>query len=196
MIIRAISKSTIMALTVEEIKDHLRVDSTYENDLIHALSQGVELQAENKTRRALSRTQYEITLDDFPSATDAIDLPFPPISTVTADVIITYFDETSGNSTTLPATCYTIDYKSEPGRVYPSYDNEWPEVWDVRNAVTITYYSGYSTCPEPIKTWMKLQIGAMYENREAMSITNLNSVPLARPFLDGILDPYILPEVY
>jgi uncharacterized phiE125 gp8 family phage protein len=196
MIVRVASHSTGVILTLGEIKEYLRIDYTHEDELLRAMIQSAKEQAENKTRRSLSRTQYEITLDDFPGDTDVINLPFPPLSTVSSDVVITFLDETSGNTTTLPATCYTVDWKSEPGRVYPSYDNEWPDEYDVRNAVTITYYSGYSTCPEAIKSWMKLQVGAMYENREAMTITNMNSVSLSRPFLDGMLDPYVFPEAY
>jgi uncharacterized phiE125 gp8 family phage protein len=196
MIIRVASHTTQTILKLGEVKEHLRIDYTHEDELLRSMIEASKEQAENKTKRSLQRTQYELTLDDFPYTTNAISLPFPPLATESSDVVITYLDETSGNTTTLPATAYTVDWKSEPGRVYPSHDNEWPDVYDVRNAVTITFYSGYSTCPEAIKTWMKLQVGAMYENREAMSMTMQNSVSLPRPFLDGMLDGYILPEAY
>jgi uncharacterized phiE125 gp8 family phage protein len=195
MIIRTISNTTGMALSVQEVRDHLRVDSTYENELLTSMSVAAELLAENKTRRALTQKQFELTLDDFPGATDAIPLPFPPLSASATDVTITYLDESSGNSTTLAATCYTVDYKSEPGRIYPTYGNEWPDVYDVRNAVTITYYSGYSTCPAPVKTWMKMRVGDMYEHRESM-VEGRSIEKLGRSYVDGLLDPYIMPEVY
>jgi uncharacterized phiE125 gp8 family phage protein len=196
MIIRVASHSTQKILTLAEVKEHLRIDYTHEDELLRSMIEASKEQAENKTKRSLQRTQYELTLDEFPYSTVAISLPFPPLATVSSDVVITYLDETSGNTTTLPATAYTVDWKSEPGRVYPSYGNEWPEERDVPNAVTITFYSGYSTCPESIKSYMKLQVGAMYENREAMSMTMQNSVPLSRPFYEGLLDGFILPEAY
>ena len=195
MITRISSDSTALPISVEEVKEHLRIDSTYENQMFRSMVQAVGLIAENKTGRSLVQREYELLMDDFPGDTDAITLLFPPLSASSTDLTITYLDESSGDSTTLPATAYTVDYKSVPARVYPAYDNEWPDnVRDVRNAVTITYRSGYATCPEPIKSWMKLQIGAMYENREAVVPVNMNK--LSRPFYDGLLDGYVLPEVY
>ncbi len=193
--VRISSDTTKLALSVEETKEFLRVTSTDENQLIRAMSKSAEVLAETKTRRGLVQKQYEMVLDDFPGDTDAIELLYPPLSASAGDVVITYLDESSGDSTTLPATAYTIDYKSEPGRVYPSYDNEWPDVRDVRNAVTISYYSGYSTCPEPIKAWMKLRIANMYEQRQP-TIDGRSISDLGRDYVDGLLDPYVLPEIY
>lgn len=194
--IRISSDTTVRALSVEEAKDYLRVTSTAENEVIRSMIKSAEDIAETKTKRGLCRRQYELILDDFPGDTDAIELPYPPLSATVADVVITYLDETSGNSTTLPATAYTVDYKSEPGRVYPSYDNEWPDnVRDVRNAVTIAYYSGYSDCPETIKSWMKLKVAGMHEYRQP-SIDGRWITDLNRDYVDGLLDPYILPEIH
>lgn len=195
MITRISSDSTVLPLSVAEVKEHLRIDSTYEDELVRSMTKAVTLIAENRTGRALVQREYEMLMDDFPSSTEAITLLYPPLSATSGDLTITYLDETSGNSTTFPATAYTVDYKSEPARVYPSYNNEWPDnVRDVPNAVTITYRSGYSTCPEPIKSWMKLQIGVMYENREGIIPINMNK--LSRSFFDGLLDGYALPGVY
>lgn len=194
VICRIASNTTALPVSVGEVKDHLRVDSTYDDVVIRSMIiSGAEL-AENKTDRSLTVKQYEITLDDFPGDTYAIPLLYPPVSSSAVDVVITYLDESSHESTTLPATCYTVDYKSLPNRIYPASTNEWPDVSTRTNAVTVTYYSGYSTCPEPIKTWIKMYVGALYENREG--IINQNQNRISRPWLDGLLDPYVVPQVY
>jgi 4-hydroxy-3-methylbut-2-enyl diphosphate reductase IspH len=113
-------------------------------------------------------------------------------------------DESSGDSTTLAATAYTVDYESEPPRVYPSKNNEWPDTYDARKAVQIQFKAGYvlvgiaatASTPEPIRQWIKMRVGSLYENRESMTITNLSFVTQTHSNFDGLLDNYILPEVY
>jgi len=108
---------------------------------------------------------------------------------------VTYIkDTTVGDTTTVGSTVFTIDNNSEPGRIYPSYGNEWPsDVRDERNAVTIQYVSGYSTCPEEIKNWIKMRVADMYENREGLTPEQIYRIP--RTYIDGILDPYTIPTI-
>jgi uncharacterized phiE125 gp8 family phage protein len=47
--------------------------------------------------------------------------------------------------------------------------------------------------PEGVKSWMKLAIGTLYENRESVTVdTRITASELPIEFLDGLLDPFRL----
>jgi uncharacterized phiE125 gp8 family phage protein len=189
-----------------DIKHHLRLSTvdTGEDALLGNYITVARKMSENKTHAICLPQTWKMTLDTFPGATDVITFPFYPLSSTVGEVVITYMDESSGDSTTLAATAYTVDYESEPPRVYPSPDNEWPETYDARKAVQIQFKVGYplvgvgtsASTPDPIRQWIKMKVGALYENRESMTITNLSYVNQPHSNFDGLLDNYVMPEVY
>jgi hypothetical protein len=155
---------------------------------------------ENMTKRAFVPQTYQLIMDGFPS--EGFELPIAPLSTNSTDVTIFYVDS-SGSTITLASTMYVIDSYSEPGFIAESYNNEWPDTYDQINAVMVQYITGYaittavglpdaSSTPEPIKTWIKMRVGQMYEFREPIIIGTIMS-DLKRDFVDGLLDPYRLP---
>lgn len=203
MPLKRITEPTARCLTVAECKDFLRIQGTTAEDvLIEGFIKAAENYCENYTKRALRRQQWELRLDDFNGIDDPIELPRPPLSTASTDLVVSYVeDTTAGNTTSVASTLIDIDYYSEPARIFPSYDNEWPDdVRDERNAVRITYYSGYSNTavmPQDIKHWLLLRVGAMYEHRESLMAGNWanQTVELPRNFVDGLLDPYVIMDV-
>jgi len=198
MILTISSRSTALPVSIAEVKDYLKIEYDEEDLIIKTLIVAARDLAENITKRTITPTSYVGYIDKFPNSTVSwISLPKPPLSTASSNVVITYVeDTTAGTLTTWDATAYTVDFVSEPARVYPSYDNSYPtNVRLQRNAVSIAYKAGYSTVPEPIKTWMYLRVSVLYEYRnpiiEGRSVENLK-----RGLYDGLLDPYILPEVF
>jgi uncharacterized phiE125 gp8 family phage protein len=166
-------------VTITEAKLHLKVDGTDDDNLITALIKAARMQAENETRRALITQTIDVYLDAF-----ADEILLPPITAVTA---ITYTD-TAGATQTLASNQYAVDIYSEPARVVPAYDVTWPETREQNNAVKIRCTAGWANAaavPEAIKSWMLLQIGHWYANREA---AGARLDPL--PFIECLLDPY------
>ena len=195
------SISTAEPVTVDEAKSHLRIQTTVDDDLLDAYITAARQMAENHLKRALLDTQWELTIDDFYSS--HIELPRgAPLSTKSTEVVVSY-TKTTGDTTTLSDTCYTVEYRAEPGFVRLNYGLEWPtDVQDSAGAVRIVYRSGYtsavagdSNCPEAIKTWVKVRVGQMYEYREPL-LDGQNVVrEIPRDFVDGLLDPYRLMKV-
>ena len=177
-------------VTVAEVKTHLRIDSTADDVLLGLYITAARQAAEEITKRALVNTKWELTIDALDA--DKIALPRPPLSTLSTEVVITYTKST-GDTTTVGTTAYAVEPRNEPGFIRLAYDSEWPsDVQDSEGAVRITYRSGYTTsnpAPEPIKHWIKMRAGAMYENREPL-ITGVSQTDLNRDFVDGLLDPY------
>lgn len=195
-----VGQTTVEPVTVAELRTYLRMestDSTAEDLLLGSYITASRRLAENITKRALVASTWQVIIDNWASDTAIVDLPRAPLSTSTAAVSITYVqDTTAGTSTTVPSTAYAIDFNSEPGRVYPSFGNEWPtnSVREQPNGVTIQYASGYTTTnliPEPIKIWIQQRAAGMFENREPL-ISGITITELPRNFIDGLLDPYVI----
>jgi uncharacterized phiE125 gp8 family phage protein len=202
MALRLLSESTVLPVSIPEIKSHLRIStaSTVEDALLTAMIQSAKAIGENLTKRAFVPQTYQYVLDGFPN--EGLELPIAPLSTKSTNVTIYYIDE-AGSTITLASTMYVVDSYSEPGFVVPSYDNIWPDTRDQINSVMIQYVTGYvvttavglpdvPTTPEPIKTWIKMRVGQMYEYREPL-ISGALIADLKRDFVDGLLDPYRLP---
>jgi len=200
MPVRVLIAATGEPVSVDDVRTHLRIESTEEDYLLLSYITAARLYAENYCRRSFMPQTFRLSIDTFP-ASGLIELPFAPLSTNSTDVTITYADS-SGNSTTLSSTYYTVDYQSEPGRIILNKDLDWPDTYGHYLDVSITYKSGYpldanstgGTCPGAIKQWILMRVGQMYEHREPV-LVGQNFSYLQRSFVGGLLDPYVLPEI-
>ena len=76
-------------------------------------------------------------------------------------------------------------------------DNEWPDTYDARKAVQIQFKAGYvlvgvgttASTPDPIRQWIKMRVGSLYENRESMTVTNLSFTKQPYNSFDGLIRP-------
>lgn len=181
-----------LAVSLDEAKQHLRVQIAEDDALISRMIRAACGMAEMATRRALTEQSLELTMDIFPEmygAPLAIMLPRPPAMAVDA---VIYYDQ-DGSRQLVRSADLVLDSASEPAYLMPDIGLGWPKVQRRMNAVTVRYRAGYadrSMVPEPIRQWILLQLGAMYENRESIVAgTTMSAMPTA--FVDGLLDPYI-----
>jgi len=205
-----LSSATGQPITVEEVKQQLRIESTLDDQLIESYIDISRRLLENKLGRTLLPTQYKLILPTFPqNSTFPIDLPKPPLLSATCSTVptstsvcIMYYEDSTilNKSTYVAATAYAVDTGELYPKVYPVRDNEWPSTvsTDKHDNVQITYWAGYPSrdkVPEPLKHWMKMKVGALYEIREAFSMRDYNPNRLEHEFFDGLLDPYIVIKV-
>jgi len=144
-----------------EMKLHLRVDSTDEDDLISQMMLAATDWAENFQCRTYISRERTMQLDAFQLL---IRPPYAPL--VTVDSIV-YVDD-NGTEQTLAAAYYRVDTGKEPGRITEAYNYYWPTTRNVTGAVTITYTSGYglaAAVPEDIKAAIKMIVHHLYVNR-------------------------------
>jgi len=172
-------------VSLDEVKLHLRLDAgTIEDTLLSSLISTARQYCESFQRRAYLTQTWELWLDAFP-VIDHIDVPLPPLQTVTS---IKYYD-TANTEYTLAGSVYFTDAKSQPGRISLNYGEGWPST-ALRpvNAVCITFVCGYGAAADavPVKSLyaMKLLIGHYYENREAVSQSQLYPAPMS---IDALL---------
>jgi len=175
-------------ITASEAKasPSLRVATATDDTDIGVLIATARDMAETITRRAFVTQTWEYVLDGFP--TGGIVLPLPPLQSVTS---IKYID-TNGTQQTLDALLYAVDTDSEPGLVVPAYGESWPSTRDEVNAVRVRFVAGYGDAadvPAAIKTWIKMRVGTLYDNPQALVVgQTVMNVP--RDFIDGLLDGY------
>ena len=163
-------------ITLAEARDQASVDSDVDDALINSYIKAARIYATNINGRGMARATYTLTAPRFP--TEFI-LPRPPFSTVTS---IKYYD-TNGTQQTLADTVYSVDTGSEPGRVVLAYNQSWPTIRDVYNAVQVVYVSGYASAaavPENFKQAMRMLIAHWFEYREPIIVGGaVSNVPLS-----------------
>jgi uncharacterized phiE125 gp8 family phage protein len=166
-------------VTLDEMKDHLRVTHTDDDQYISALCLAATSWAEKFQNRTYVKRPRVMVLDKFQPVIRPL---YPPFISVTS---IEYVD-LDGDSQTLAASQYRVDTITEPGRITEAYEVTWPDTRTITNAVTITYIAGYGTAaavPDEVKAAIKLMAGHLYEHREAVSEINMVEVPMSVKYL-------------
>jgi hypothetical protein len=205
-------------ITLQEAKDHLRVTGTDEDSLITSLIVSARLYAEMLTRRVFVTQTWKMVIDQFPMPGMNISsanwygpqwgtapgpltslrpdgktgyeiyLMTPPIQSITS---VKYYDINGVQQTLDPAT-YLLDNVTEPSRLVPAPNTNWPSTQNRINAVEVLFVAGYGTplqVPEGIKSWIKLRIATLYDHRAEIDIIQRAQV-IKLPHADGLLDPY------
>lgn len=174
-------------VTLDQAKEHLRVQHDNENAYISALIKAARKYAEKVTGRTFISTVYLLSLDRFPaSAAEPVLLPRPNL--VSVDFV--KYRDTAGVLQTWAAENYGISTASVPGQLFPAFNKEWPDTRNQPDAVTIEYTAGFGAAatdiPEPLIAAIKLVLGTLYMNREDVVLgVNAQMVPFsAKSLLD------------
>lgn len=172
-------------LTLEEVKDYLRVDTNSEDTLITSFIIAARRQVEARTYRPLITQTWLLSLD-FSDISDIVEINKFPLQSVDS---IKYFD-IDGNIQTIDSSKYIVDINSNPCRV--QFTDLPSTIKNQINAMQIEFTCGYgdlaSYVPEDIKLAMKFIIGHYYENRQdVVTGTQVNEIPQSSQFL---LEPY------
>jgi len=179
----------VLPLTLEEVKQHLRVDSDDEDALLFGYIRAETENVEQVLNRALVTQTVDLYLDAFPSD-GTVNLPRSPVQSVTG-VNYTTQGSTGVYGSTVGAAQYTADIFSTPARVVRRSTGEWPTAdLETDNPIRVRYTAGYgdmgSDVPEPIRTAILLRVGDRYWNREATAEKNVYPTRAA----ERLLAPY------
>lgn len=170
-------------VTLSEACAHLRIeagdgyttgdDDTYVNSLIQAATSYLDGKNGILLGRCMIKQTWSADIED-----TTVDFKFPLI-TVTKINKITYKDENEA-AKTLSSTLYTL------------YDDtiEWEEGLPYMDDVKVEFEVGYGDAddvPAPLKHAILLLIGHWYDNRNAVTGTNMSSVPTA---FDALISAY------
>lgn len=177
--LKLITPATGLAVSLADVKTHLRVSADHDDAYITMLIKAAVGTLEKALNRAIGTQTYRLTLSEWPESGEIV-LPNPPLSSVSSIVYV----DTDGATQTLASSQYIVNDDNEPGLITPAHDIDWPEVQEQSNAITITYITGYATIPEPLQAAVLLLVGHWYENREAvLTGTIATDLPLAVQFI-------------
>jgi len=156
-----ITPPTEQPVSRREAQEWMRIDCDDDAHLIDAVIKAATANVQEYLNRQLVTATWDYFLDRF---NDPIQLPLAPLQSVTS---VSYVDN-DGATQTLSTDVYTVDANREPGMVYRSWNQNWPSIRTIRNAVTIRFVAGYgaaSTVPDEIKAAIKMSVVDIYENR-------------------------------
>ena len=183
MAIKRLSEPSSEPVTLADAKRHLRVDGSDDDTYITTLIEVARRAAEDRMERTLITTTWKLTLDQFQ---ESIILPMPRIQAISSVI----YNNRSNQQVALSAADWFLDSDSEPGWLVPAINKSWPLTLGI-NAVAITYTAGYgataTTVPAPVKQWILLAIGDLYDQFRSLS----GEKPVVpQNFADSLLDPY------
>ena len=172
MPVEVVTGPTEEPVTLQEAKDHLRVDVASDDTLVQRLIADAREWAERFTRRALVTQTWRLWLDEFPDGPGtygpAIVLPGGKVQSVSS---VKYIDA-AGVLQTLAGAEYALVAKDpqKPAQLVPAYGKAWPGTRGEPNAVQVEYVTGYGAAaavPAIVRQAILLHVGWHYENREA-----------------------------
>lgn len=175
-IARVTASPAIEPVSVADAKLHLRVTWGDEDSLIANLVKAGREMVESDAEISLLPQTLTWYLDGFPEW--EIALRKPPVNSITS---ITYLDA-DGTSQTLAASEYRFDAYSRPARLTPAYNEDWPDTYQVTNAVTIVAAAGYASAsevPQIAKQAILMLLSHWYRNRDAVSQSLTHDVKLS-----------------
>jgi len=198
-------------ITLEEAKAHLRVDHSDDDELIERLIKGtvnlLDPAGGGWLGRALRPQVWRLSGDGFPTGYagsgygrnfrryDEIELPYPPLIAVDSFV----YDDANGVEQELIEGTHFRVIPSGPknkARVLPIYNGAWPS--SVRGdveSVRIEFSAGYpvasgddpESLPEPIRVWLLMKLGTLYEHRDEMSAPQSAALP---PWIENQIETF------
>lgn len=170
MSLRVITPPAAEPVSLETVKEHLRIDHDIEDALLDSYIAAARETGEKLSRRAFITQTLEMTVDDWPSDL-MLRLWRPPLQSVTS---VKYYDTDNVQQTW---TDYVVDTDGEPGTIL---FNSLPAVTlRKRSAITIRFVAGYgnteSSVPSTIKRANLSLIAHWYENRATVNVGNIVS---------------------
>ena len=187
-----VTSSTGEPITLEELKNHLRImpGETEDDEYLRTLITMSRERVEEITNRKLMPQTWKLHLNNWPN-TDYIQLPYGRVRSVPSTGIV--YTNSTNNSTTFSSTAWSASTASDPGRVYLEYDSDWPSsvTLDNKDPISVEFNCGYSSrgsIPASIKHAMKIICSDYYENRESV-VTGM-TVTASIPIVKALLQPY------
>jgi uncharacterized phiE125 gp8 family phage protein len=159
-----------LAVSLSELKAHLRLTTTDEDALLVMYANAAINYVETKTRRMLISRTFRLELKDFPTGGD-IEIPIAPLVSVQS---VQYYD-TSDALITWASSNYYVDATSILGRVVLTASSTYPATEDYRpNAVQVNFTAGYGTSysdvPEGLRFIVMMLAGHFFMNRSPVIV--------------------------
>jgi uncharacterized phiE125 gp8 family phage protein len=171
-------------VTLADMKAHLRLDTSDEDDLVTALISAARLQVESRTRRALITQTWRLWLDRWPTHT-VLSLKLAPLRAVTAARV---FNQ-AGVATPVPTSAFQV-LGGAPGRILFT---SVPAPGRAAGGIEIDVEAGYGPMPADVPADLRQSVRLLaafwFENRALLPGGTAEALPAG---LDALLAPFRL----
>lgn len=173
---------TTYPVTLEEAKDHVGATG-YEDDdkkienMIAAATAMLD-GYDGILGRALMTQTWKVTFPDW--SYDALRLPLVPVQSVSS---VKYYDSDNVLQTFAPSGNWALYQDALSPFVSILSGVSWPTgLYNRLDAIEVTFVAGYGTKPDdvpaPIRSAILLIVGHLFENREQVTIGNMQATEL------------------
>lgn len=187
--------ATIEPITLAEAKAWLNIDYDDQDEVIESIIKAARLKIEKRCGISIALKQYRMKIAGFG---ESIELSNPPVVSVES---VKYLDE-DGVEQTIDESAYAFIDDDYSPYLYPLED--WPtDVASRPDAVRIEFTSGIDIedsppdeVPADLLQAMRLEIGAMFENREQeLLVPTRQELMLLANGVPQLIAPYIVPRL-
>ncbi len=170
-----VTAPTIEAITVAQASDHVRVDSTADQEYIAALIPVGRQYVEDMTGKVCSRATFRVVAASW-SDLGGLTLPImrAPLVAVTS---VKYYASGSTTQTTMDTADYTVCTATEPGSITIATA---PAVATRPDAIEIVFTAGPERpeqSPPALRHAIKMMVAHLYEERAPVSVQELKEIP-------------------
>lgn len=171
-------------VSLADVKAHLRVDGTAEDDLLAAAIVAARTHVEAETRRQLIAQSWRVYLDEWPAGR-TIELPLAPLISVES---VTLYDIV-GAAQVLDPEAYRVDAARLPPRIVAGLR---PQAALYDNGIEIDVTAGYGVTslavPAPLRQAILMLVAHWFEHRGAVGFDQAGDVaPLG---VEALIAPY------
>lgn len=187
MTLRLITAPAAPAVSLIEAKAHLRLTDAIDDAMVTAMIGAATEAAEHATGRAMMAQTWEAGFDVFGLSLALTRVPVVSIAS------LTYIDAAGALQTLSPEAYSLLQDDCGYARILPAYGVSWPAVRGDADGIKVRYVAGYAdaaSVPQSVKSWILLQVGAMFENREAELVERGSAITLG--FADRLLDRFVV----
>lgn len=140
--IKAIVGPTSMyASALADVKEHLRVTSTHEDDLLGIYINAAITFVEKYAGISIRTTTWQLNLPGFPTSYRYIELPRGPVTGIDS----LYYHDTDNVQTLWSSVEYQASLDELPARLWLLQDDNWEATYQRPDAVQVQYDAGYSS---------------------------------------------------
>ncbi len=184
---RLTTAPSVEPVTLDDLRDHLRISHTDEDDHLERLITEARQEIEDTTGIAFITQSWTATMDEWPPGAEewwdgtreahvnsiykgrryrTVELGRYPLISVTS---CTVYDEDDNSSAVTIATTFDIDTSTLRGRLSLQVGATWPVALRSNKAIEIVYSAGYGATavnvPAPLKRAVRQMAAYMYEHR-------------------------------
>tara|TARA_R100000773_G_C4197747_1_gene101278 strand:- start:132 stop:821 length:690 start_codon:yes stop_codon:yes gene_type:complete len=206
--IKVHTAETEFVVDTDDLKNHLKISGTDDNDTLDVIRVACHNWAKNYTKRTLTTVTYQLFLDSIYQPDRVIQegkyvgidqdinrrsilLPFSPVASVTH--FKSYDDDDT--ATTFASSKYYLSTSSVPAKITLRQGESYPTGLRVADAFEIQYVAGYggrTAVPVDIKNACLIYAGYLFEHRGDTSFSGSDYNQSVPYIATQLLAPYVV----